>query len=98
MSTVLTSSRKYHYYAEPAWKGGLYASAGLLGSRSGGLVAATWAAMTRLGESGYLARAKPIFETALAMQDAVRSHDALTMMGDRRSASRSGRTRSTCTT
>jgi sphinganine-1-phosphate aldolase len=76
------SYRKYHYYAEPAWKGGLYASAGLLGSRSGGLVAATWAAMTRLGEAGYLARAKPIFETAFAMQDAVRSHDALTMMGD----------------
>ena len=35
------SLRKYHYYAEPAWKGGLYASAGLAGSRSGGLVAAT---------------------------------------------------------
>ncbi|HEY6799875.1 MAG TPA: pyridoxal-dependent decarboxylase, partial [Agromyces sp.] len=74
--------RKYHYYAEPAWKGGLYASAGLLGSRSGGLVAATWAAMASLGEAGYLERARKIFETAFAMQDAVRSHPELRMMGD----------------
>jgi len=74
--------RKYHYYAEPTWKGGLYASTGLLGSRSGGLVAATWAAMTRLGEAGYLARAARIFETAFAMQAAVRSHPELRMMGD----------------
>jgi sphinganine-1-phosphate aldolase len=74
--------RKYHYYAEPAWKGGLYASSGLLGSRSGGLVAATWAAMTSLGEAGYLRRARAIFETAFAMQGAVRSHPELIMMGD----------------
>ena len=76
------SYRKYHYYAEPAWKGGLYASAGLLGSRSGGLVAATWAAMTSLGEAGYLERARAIFETAFTMQAAVRSHPELRMMGD----------------
>lgn len=76
------SYRKYHYYAEPAWKGGLYASAGLLGSRSGGLVAATWASMASLGEAGYLERARRIFETAFAMQGAVRSHPELRMMGD----------------
>ncbi|HWL43613.1 MAG TPA: pyridoxal-dependent decarboxylase [Ilumatobacter sp.] len=76
------SYRKYHYYAEPAWKGGLYASAGLLGSRSGGLVAATWTAMASLGEAGYLERARAIFETAFAMQGAVRSHPELRMMGD----------------
>ncbi|MBW2552102.1 MAG: aspartate aminotransferase family protein, partial [Deltaproteobacteria bacterium] len=39
------SFRKYQYYIEPSWKGGIYASNGLAGSRSGGLIAATWAAM-----------------------------------------------------
>ncbi len=76
------SYRKHHYYVEPGWKGGLYVSAGLLGSRSGGITAGSWAAMRSLGAEGYLERASAIFETAFAMQDAVRSHPELTMMGD----------------
>lgn len=76
------SYRRHHYYVEPGWNGGLYASAGLLGSRSGGIVAGTWAAMRRLGEPGYRRKATAIFETAFAMQDAVRSHPELTIMGE----------------
>jgi glutamate/tyrosine decarboxylase-like PLP-dependent enzyme len=52
------------------------------GSRSGGLLAATWAAMVQLGREGYLGYAKAIFETSAAMQDAVRSHRELRIMGD----------------
>jgi glutamate/tyrosine decarboxylase-like PLP-dependent enzyme len=51
------------------------------GSRSGGLIAATWAAMVQLGHQGYLGYAAQIFETSFAMQDAVRSHPELRMMG-----------------
>lgn len=76
------SYRRHHYYVEPEWNGGLYASAALLGSRSGGAVAGTWAALRRLGEPGYRRKAKAVFETAFAMQDAVKSHSALTIMGD----------------
>ena len=36
--------REHQYFVAPAWKGGAYASYGLPGSRSGGLIAATWAA------------------------------------------------------
>jgi glutamate/tyrosine decarboxylase-like PLP-dependent enzyme len=74
--------RRHHYYMEPGWNGGLYASAALLGSRSGGIVAGTWAAMRRLGEPGYLRKARAIFETAFAMQQHVRAHPELTIMGD----------------
>ncbi|HEY5662522.1 MAG TPA: aminotransferase class V-fold PLP-dependent enzyme [Ilumatobacter sp.] len=74
--------RRHHYYVEPEWNGGLYASAALLGSRSGGVVAGTWAALRRLGEPGYRAKAAAIFETAFAMQAAVRSHPDLIVMGD----------------
>jgi len=53
--------RKYQYFNFPAWPGGIYFSPGLSGSRSGGVVAATWAAMVSLGEQGYLDIAQRIF-------------------------------------
>jgi sphinganine-1-phosphate aldolase len=36
------------------WTGGIYATPTILGSRPGGVVAATWAAMRRHGEEGYI--------------------------------------------
>lgn len=75
------SYRQYQYYMFPDWKGGAYASPGLAGSRSGGLIAATWASMRSLGRKGYLERAKKIFDTAFKMQDAVKSHPELKLMG-----------------
>jgi len=73
--------RHYQYFMYPEWKGGTYASPGLSGSRSGGLIAATWAAMVHYGKEGYRNRAKRIFETAFKMQDAVKSHPELKLMG-----------------
>ncbi len=75
------SYREHQYFLYPEWPGGSYASPGIAGSRSGGLIAATWAAMVSLGKSGYLQRAKPIFETSFAMQAAVAEHDALYLRG-----------------
>ena len=73
--------RKHHYYMRTDWKGGAYASPGLAGSRSGGLIAATWASMMSLGRRGYRERARRIFETAFAMQESVRRHPDLRLMG-----------------
>ena len=75
------SYRKYQYFTCTDWKGGIYVSPGLGGSRSGGLIAATWAVMLTLGKDGYLERAKKIFETAYAMQDVVKSIPELRLMG-----------------
>jgi glutamate/tyrosine decarboxylase-like PLP-dependent enzyme len=75
------SYRQYQYYMLTGWKGGAYASPGLAGSRSGGLIAATWASMMRLGRQGYLERARKIFDAAFAMQRAVTSHPELKLMG-----------------
>lgn len=75
------SYRQYQYYVFPGWKGGAYASPGLAGSRSGGLLAATWASMMRLGKKGYLDRAKKIFDAAFAMQAVVTAHPELKLMG-----------------
>jgi glutamate/tyrosine decarboxylase-like PLP-dependent enzyme len=73
--------RRHQYFLSPDWPGGKYVSPGLAGSRSGGLLAATWASMVSLGREGYRRYAKAIFETAYAMQAAVRSHPELRLMG-----------------
>jgi glutamate/tyrosine decarboxylase-like PLP-dependent enzyme len=52
------------------------------GSRSGGLIAATWAAMVQFGRAGYRHYAKAIFETAAAMQASVKSHPELRILGN----------------
>ncbi len=75
------SFRSYAYFMTPDWPGGKYNSPGIAGSRSGGLLASAWASMVSLGREGYLRYAKAIFETAFAMQDVVKSHDELHLMG-----------------
>ncbi|MCP3939693.1 MAG: aspartate aminotransferase family protein [Actinomycetia bacterium] len=70
------------YFLDQGWPGGKYFSPGMAGSRSGGMLAATWASMVSLGRSGYLEKAKAIFETAYAMQEVVSSHDELRIIGD----------------
>jgi len=73
--------RNAQYFFLTDWSGGKYCSPGIEGSRSGGLLAATWAAMVAVGRDGYLGYARAIFETAFAMQAAVRSHPELRILG-----------------
>ena len=84
-SSVLTfrskALRNAQYFYLTDWSGGKYTSPGMEGSRSGGLIAATWAAMVQLGHDGYLVYARQIFETSFAMQEAVRSHPELRLVG-----------------
>jgi sphinganine-1-phosphate aldolase len=75
------SLRNGQYFFVSGWTGGKYMSPGIEGSRSGGLIAATWAAMVQLGRDGYRRYAEQIFATAARMQDAVRSHPELRIMG-----------------
>jgi sphinganine-1-phosphate aldolase len=73
--------RNSQYFFLTDWSGGKYCSPGMEGSRSGGLLAATWASMVQLGRDGYLRYAKQIFETSATMQKAVRSHPELRILG-----------------
>jgi glutamate/tyrosine decarboxylase-like PLP-dependent enzyme len=75
------SLRNSQYFYRTDWSGGKYCSPGMDGSRSGGLLAATWAAMVHLGRSGYRRYADAIFATSAKMQEAVRSHESLRIMG-----------------
>ena len=74
--------RRFQYFTFPDWPGGLYVSPGMSGSRSGGLIAAAWAAMLTTGEEGYLEAAEAIHTTALSIADAVRAQPELRLFGD----------------
>ena len=50
--------RNGQYFYLTDWTGGKYCSPGIDGSRSGGLLAATWAGMVSLGREGYLGYAR----------------------------------------
>ncbi len=73
--------RNAQYFFLTGWSGGKYCSPGMEGSRSGGLLASTWASMVHLGRAGYRRYARRIFETSAQMQDAVRAHPELRILG-----------------
>ena len=75
------SLRNAQYFHVAGWSGGKYMSPGMEGSRSVGLLAATWAAMVALGREGYRRHAADIFAAAARMMDAVRTHPDLRLMG-----------------
>lgn len=74
--------RNGQYFFQSSWSGGKYCSPGIDGSRSSGLLAASWASMVHLGREGYLEYARRIFETSYAMQAAVRGHAELRLLGE----------------
>ncbi|MDO8391115.1 MAG: aminotransferase class V-fold PLP-dependent enzyme [Actinomycetota bacterium] len=74
--------RRLQYFIVPDWPGGLYTSPGMSGSRSGGIIAAAWAAMVSLGREGYMAIAADIFRTAAALRAAIEAVPELEVLGD----------------
>jgi len=85
-SSVLTyrtaELRRLQYFIVPDWPGGLYTSPGMSGSRSGGIIAAAWAALVTLGREGYLRIAGDIFRTAAALRATIEAVPELQVLGD----------------
>ena len=59
------------------WLGGLYGSSGILGTKSGGPMAAAWAVLRYLGDDGYLDLTTRARRTALRLAEAVDAHPDL---------------------
>ncbi len=74
--------RNGQYFFMTDWSGGKYASPGIDGSRSSGLLAATWASLVSRGREGDLKYAKKLFETAYTMQDDVRAQPERRIIGN----------------
>jgi glutamate/tyrosine decarboxylase-like PLP-dependent enzyme len=74
--------RHAQYFTFTEWPGGLYMTPTFAGSRPGALSAACWAAMTSIGEDGYLDAARRILETAAEMRAGIEAVDGLRVLGD----------------
>ena len=75
--------RNSQYFYLTDWSGGKYCSPGMEGSRSAGLIAATWASMVHLGKCRLSqVRSSRYSTTADQMLEAVRSHPELRVIGD----------------
>jgi len=84
-SVILYRSRElrhYQYYTTSEWPGGLYFSPTFAGSRPGALSAACWAALTSMGEQGYLDATKKILATADYLKTGIRQIPELRIIGD----------------
>ncbi|XP_006630863.1 sphingosine-1-phosphate lyase 1 [Lepisosteus oculatus] len=84
-SVVLYSDKKYRhyqYFVAPDWQGGIYASPSIAGSRPGGIIAACWATMMHMGESGYVEATKKIIKTARFIDAEIRKIDGVFVFGN----------------
>ena len=72
---------QHQFFVHASWPGGLFASPGLLGTRPGGSIAAAWAAMHALGESGYLDLARQVLATTDRMLQGIAAIPALEVLG-----------------
>ncbi|XP_027863445.1 sphingosine-1-phosphate lyase 1 isoform X1 [Xiphophorus couchianus] len=84
-SVILYSDKKYRqyqYFVAPDWQGGIYASPSVAGSRPGGIIAACWATMMYMGESGYVDATKKIIGTARKIRNEMRKIKGVFVFGN----------------
>src|SRR5215468_11938485 len=74
--------RKQQTFFTDNWLGGLYASSGLLGTKSGGPIAAAWAVMQYLGEDGYLRLTATAREATEALIAGLRAMPGVRILGE----------------
>ena len=63
------------------WLGGFYGSSGILGTKSGGPIASSWAVLHYLGDDGYERVTKSARESAVRIYNHVAAHPALEVRG-----------------
>ncbi|MFM8955867.1 MAG: pyridoxal phosphate-dependent decarboxylase family protein, partial [Actinomycetota bacterium] len=71
--------RSFQGFVTDSWLGGMYGSSGVLGTKSGGPIAAAWAVLHHLGDDGYLALTKSARDTTLRIASAIVSEPQLVL-------------------
>jgi sphinganine-1-phosphate aldolase len=76
------SLRRNQTFVFDGWLGGFYASSGILGTKPGGPIAASYATMQYLGVEGYVEKASQAFRARERLVDAVRQIPGLIVLGE----------------
>jgi glutamate/tyrosine decarboxylase-like PLP-dependent enzyme len=74
--------RKYQTFSTDDWLGGRYASSGVLGTKSGGPIAAAWAVLTHIGEEGYLRLTQQARSAAEELMAGLRAEPGVEVLGE----------------
>ncbi|XP_077561332.1 sphingosine-1-phosphate lyase-like [Haemaphysalis longicornis] len=83
-SVVLYQSRKYHHYqfsVSTDWPGGVYCTPTVSGSRSGAVVACTWASLLYYSRQGYVEATRKIITTTRYIEHELRKISGLKLLG-----------------
>jgi glutamate/tyrosine decarboxylase-like PLP-dependent enzyme len=73
---------RHQFFIATDSPGGVYASPTLLGTRPGGPIAAAWAALRGLGETGYLALTREALWAWERLREGIEDTDGLEVLGD----------------
>jgi glutamate/tyrosine decarboxylase-like PLP-dependent enzyme len=73
---------RHQFFVATDWPGGIYASPTMPGTRSGGAIAAAWAALQAMGEDGYLDHTRRALEAARIVREGIAARGDLTVLGD----------------
>jgi glutamate/tyrosine decarboxylase-like PLP-dependent enzyme len=74
--------RRHQMFVSINWPGGIYPSPTMTGSRAAGPIAAAWAIMNHLGESGYLEITKTVMETTQFIQEGISNIPGLKVLSN----------------
>jgi glutamate/tyrosine decarboxylase-like PLP-dependent enzyme len=74
--------RSFQGFFTDDWLGGMYASSGMLGTKSGGPIAAAWAVMNHLGDDGYKKLTQQGLVATSRLADHLRNHSTLQLRAE----------------
>ena len=72
--------RSFQGFFTDQWLGGVYASSGMLGTKSGGPIAAAWAVMHYLGDDGYLRLTRSARDATVKLSQHITHHPLLSLL------------------
>lgn len=72
--------RSFQGFFTDQWLGGVYASSGMLGTKSGGPIAAAWAVMHYLGDDGYLRLTSNARDATVKLSQHISHHPHLSLL------------------
>ena len=72
---------KHQFFVSTDWSGGIYASPTMPGTRSGGSIAAAWAAMHAMGEAGYLAHTERAMQATKNLRAGIDAVSGVEVLG-----------------
>ena len=73
---------RHQFFVSTNWPGGIYASPSMPGTRPGGPIAAAWATMMAMGETGYLELAEKALDTTKRLRAGIESIPQLKLLGE----------------